>query len=356
MRKIADLIPRLQLRGAEIFAQHLEAALAGRYRTRLFPLEPGEGPRPSGLPELDVDRDVRGALRSRSLRRRVARFEPDLIVAHGGDPLRSAVRARLHRTAPVVSIRIAAVPPALRTPARMASLRRAYAHAAAFVAVGESLRHELVDVFGIAPERIHVIPNGRPVPPPVHESERTIVRSSLGLAPGEALVTWVGAFVAEKNPMLAARLAGPVREAGGRLVMAGGGPLLAQVAGLGEPLVLTGPRSDAARIVAVSDLVVSTSRTEATPGALIEAMLAGVPVVACDVGDVRSLVGEGGLVVPPNDAEELRAAVLTLLGDAARRVELGRRGARAAAPYEIGTIAARYDALYRTLMDGDRTP
>lgn len=86
---------------------------------------------------------------------------------------------------------------------------------------------------------------------------------------------------------------------------------------------LKGP--DKLQALAAADIYVFPSHVEGFPNALLEAMAAGLPVVATDVGAVRELVtdGENGLIVPPQQPEALAVALARLIGDAALRQRLG---------------------------------
>ena len=360
--RVADIVPRLQLRGAEIFAQHLEVALRDRFESRLLPLYAGGDERLAWTgdePQVDVAPGVTdgpGRLwRSRSsLRARAAAFGPQVVVAHGGDPLRHAVLAGLHRRAPLVYIRVAAVTPDLRTPARSRSLRYAYGRVDAFVAVSGSLRDELVEVFDVAPERIRVIRNGRLGAPALDPARRAAIRSELGAAPGQVLVVWVGRFVSEKDPVAAVRLAGRL-PAAAHLAIVGTGPLDAEVrraAGdAGSSLTLAGERVDAPTLIAAADLLVSTSRTEGAPGVFVEALLAGVPVVAHDMGGVRDVVTDDmGALVPPADEDALAAAVAELAADPERRERAAVAAREAGARLRIEPVADAYAALFGELL------
>ena len=361
--RLADIVPRVQLRGAEIFAQHLEVALRDRFVPRLLPLYAGGGGLRAWIgdePPVDVAPGVAAGpgrlLRSRgSLRARIAAHEPDLIVAHGGDPLRHAVLAGAHRWAPLVYIRVAALTPDLRTPARSRSLRHAYDRVAAFVAVSGSLRDELTDVFGVPSERIRVIRNGRLAPPPVHEERRAEIRAELGAATGQALVVWAGRFVREKDPVAAVRLARRL-PAGVHLAIVGGGPLEREVrdAAASVPgLTLVGERVDAPTLIAAGDLLVSTSRTEGAPGVFVEALLAGVPVVAHDMGGVRDVIGPAtGALVAPGDEEGLAREVAAIATDPERRARAAAAAREAGVRFRIEPVADAYAELYLELISG----
>lgn len=361
--RIADIIPRLQLRGAEIFAQYLEVALRNRYESALFPLfGAGEGPTVADhlriVPGSPSHASRIGALRAvRALRRNVGTFRPDIVVAHGGDPLRAATLARLHREAsPIVYLRVSSVPPHQRTGRRGRSLRAAYSHVAAFVAVSDSLRDELESSFAVPASKIRVIPNGRPKPSELSPDSCATLRAEAGARPGQILVAWSGRLVTEKDPLAAVALADRLRShtPAIRLVMIGDGPLAGEVKGAAKGLdnvTFAGERSDAAALIGACDMLLSTSETEGAPGVMIEALLAGVPVVAPDVGGVAETVtSDAGVLTTSRDADALADAVAMLVGDESLRRELSVGALAAGERFDIRLIADEFDALYSELL------
>jgi glycosyltransferase involved in cell wall biosynthesis len=109
-------------------------------------------------------------------------------------------------------------------------------------------------------------------------------------------------------------------------------------------VVVLGSRTDADRIIAASDLLLSTSRIEGAPGVMVEAGLAGVPVAAFDVGEVSSIVrrDETGVLVPAGDMEGLADAVSRLLADAPLRERMSESAREACRPFALRTVAVRY--------------
>jgi glycosyltransferase involved in cell wall biosynthesis len=95
--------------------------------------------------------------------------------------------------------------------------------------------------------------------------------------------------------------------------------------------------------------VLGSGRTEGTPTALVEAMSAGLPVVATDVGGVGALLTHerNGLLVPPGDPSALAAALAHLRDDAALRRRLARAGKKTAAQLTWQALAPHLDALVR---------
>jgi glycosyltransferase involved in cell wall biosynthesis len=101
--------------------------------------------------------------------------------------------------------------------------------------------------------------------------------------------------------------------------------------GLDSAVRLLGPRVDVEQLLAASDLFVCPSVWDEALGFVnLEAMAAGLPVVATRMGGIPEAVrdGETGLLVPPRDAAALAAAVKSLLDDPGRREAMGRAGRR----------------------------
>jgi glycosyltransferase involved in cell wall biosynthesis len=114
-----------------------------------------------------------------------------------------------------------------------------------------------------------------------------------------------------------------------------------------------GWRADLDRLYADLDVVVLTSRNEGSPVALIEAMAAGVPVVATAVGGVADVVEDGtsGILAAMDDDAGIAAGVLAVLADRDRAKDMGRHGrARVAATYSADRLVADIERLYTTLL------
>jgi glycosyltransferase involved in cell wall biosynthesis len=142
----------------------------------------------------------------------------------------------------------------------------------------------------------HLLRNA--VAPNASALDRAASRAALALPADAVLVGWVGRLSFEKGPDLfveALALTGP--EVHGVLV--GDGPMreqmlaLAAQRGIAHRLHCTGMRPQASRYLAAFDMLVLTSRTEGTPMVLLEAMWAGVPIVATAVGGVPDVLRAG---------------------------------------------------------------
>lgn len=121
--------------------------------------------------------------------------------------------------------------------------------------------------------------------------------------------------------------------------------------GIASKVRLCGRRSDIAAVNAAFDIAAVSSRGEAFPNAIGEAMACGVPCVTTDVGDAREIVGSAGVVVPPSEPEALCAGWRQILdlGDAGRNVlgESARR--RILQFYSLAACMDAYRDLYHQI-------
>jgi glycosyltransferase involved in cell wall biosynthesis len=120
-----------------------------------------------------------------------------------------------------------------------------------------------------------------------------------------------------------------------------------------EHIALLGERSDVAEQLAQSDVFVLASRSEGMPLSVLEAMAAGLPVVASSVGGVPELVvaGETGLLVPPGDIDALADALRAILTNVGLRRAMGNAGrARAQHLFDLSGFRAAHVRLYRETL------
>jgi len=140
---------------------------------------------------------------------------------------------------------------------------------------------------------------------------------------------------------------------------AGDGPLepavrkLVQQLGLDNRVRLLGFRRDVSELIASSQVFVLSSRSEAFPYSVLEAMRAALPVVATDVGGIREAVvpEETGLLSPPGDPDALQANLRRLMNDAEARRRLGEAGRRRyLSQFTFDKMQANTFALYREVL------
>jgi glycosyltransferase involved in cell wall biosynthesis len=197
------------------------------------------------------------------------------------------------------------------------------------------------------------------------DAARTVVIPNavdVGRAPAAALagdpplILSVGRLKAPKDFATLVRALALVR-APFAATVAGDGPERAELAALarrlGVRVELAGERDDVPRLLAGADVFVLASRSEGLPLSILEAMAAGLPVVASAVGGVPELVEAGvtGLLVPPGEDAALADALEHLLADAELRRRLGAAGrARAAERFDLPRFHAEHLELYRALL------
>lgn len=183
-------------------------------------------------------------------------------------------------------------------------------------------------------------------------------RRQLGLQGSDVAIGYVGRFHDDKDPHNLLRAAALLWQRGHavRLVMVGrhmvdGNPVLAnwiRELGLNERVLLLGERCDVPACLGAMDVFCLPSRTEGFPNVLGEAMGVGIACVATDVGDVRTVLGDCGLVVPREDANALADALEQVLGwtpaEHAAHVDAGRR--RVEDHYSIEATCRKFEQAY----------
>jgi len=221
--------------------------------------------------------------------------------------------------------------------------RRLSAH----VAVGDRLARLVEEFAGLPGDAIRTIYN--PVP---DVTDGVAHRSTAG-----PVVGYVGRLDGLKGLDVLIRAMPRLPDA--TVVLVGDGPArhelaaLAEELGVGNRLVLTGWTATPRAHLKTFDIFAIPSRLEGYPIAIVEAMLAGLPVVGTRVGGIPEAVTEGktGLIVEPDDISELEAAIAWLLDDPDRATEMGRRGrAFAVERHRPEVIAQRYASLYAEIL------
>jgi glycosyltransferase involved in cell wall biosynthesis len=206
--------------------------------------------------------------------------------------------------------------------------------------------------YGVPENKIMFIPNGKEVPPPITKAARTAARAKLGFNETDVLLGCVARLYKFKGHEFLLRAMPTILKAepNAKLVLVGDGEMRGQLEALTKELdiadkvVFLGERSngmsrsterehvrrnsgdkDVAEALRAFDIFVFPSLREGMPGALMEAMAAGLPVVATDIDGNRELVRHGidGLLVPPHDFKELALSVIELLLDKKRAQKFG---------------------------------
>jgi glycosyltransferase involved in cell wall biosynthesis len=227
----------------------------------------------------------------------------------------------------------------IRRVSRRLLARRLQAH----FAVGERAARLVEEIVGLAYGSVGSIPNGVPV-------ER--VEASPAREPG-TVVGSLGRLTVQKRYDLLVRALPALSNT--KLVLVGDGPergaleTLASELGVAGRLTITGWVTEARSHLRGFDVFALPSGWEGMPLGILEAMHAGLPVLATDVGSVAEAVTDGdtGYLVPPGDLDVIRERLAHLLADAALRVRMGARGRLVALERFTDTVmAARYEAIY----------
>ena len=220
------------------------------------------------------------------------------------------------------------------------------------IAVSNAARDALVNA-GVPAERIAIIPTGVIMPPLLTQQQRADARRAWNLQPDDFAVGHLGAFTHEKGQDVGTEAARLVAERlpGLRMILAGEGPLRAS---LPQPanVVMPGHIGDPSILLAALDLFIMPSRSEGWGLAALEAMAAGVPVIASNTGGLPEMIdpGETGWLIPPGDPSALAEAICTA---ASRREGLARMGALArtrAQRFSIEETARKTEEFYLRVL------
>jgi glycosyltransferase involved in cell wall biosynthesis len=227
----------------------------------------------------------------------------------------------------------------------------------AFVCVSGEDRRRMIEVEGIDPEKIRLVPNA--IPAPAAAGDRN-VRRELGIESGEPVVGTVCVLRPQKALDVLLRSAALLRREFPRIrvLVIGDGPERRRLESMRAALdlegtvELLGQRSDVPDLIAALDVAVSSSDYEGTPLAVMEYMAAGLPIVATRVGGVPELIDSGvhGLLVEPREPERLAASIAELLRDRVAAQEMGERARdRQRREFDLDVAVERLAALYEEL-------
>lgn len=225
-----------------------------------------------------------------------------------------------------------------------------------YVAVSEEVARRMTMCFGIPPEKLRVIHNGvDPGPfggPPdarlrttlTGDRHRPLVLTLARLAPQKGLDTLLAAARLVPEAVFAVAGDGPER-----------GALEAQAAtlGLADRMRFLDHRRDVAALLDACDVFALPSLFEGLPLAVLEAMAAGKPVVASNIGGTDEAVLDGvtGLLVPPSDARALARAIREVLGDPSLARRLGAAGrSRVHAEFSARRMVSAVEATYDEVL------
>ena len=210
---------------------------------------------------------------------------------------------------------------------------------------------------GVCPERIDVIFNGIDASSPLPKDRAVL--EPFGIRPEEKVISILARFAPEKGLEFLCDAISLVKQRTGvpfRVLIMGDGELFGQIRdrvsqlGLADTVILTGFRTDTAKLLAASDLYLnSSSCNEAMSFAILEALAASLPVIATDVGGNSDLVHLGGTcgeIIPFGDAEGYAEAIVRLLEDDGLREACSRTALHKAT--SVFDLHQLLDAVYQT--------
>jgi glycosyltransferase involved in cell wall biosynthesis len=220
--------------------------------------------------------------------------------------------------------------------------------------------------FGFSSRKQRVIYNGFEVEKVRPSAEQGIVaRERYGIPQNCVLVAHVARWhpMKDHHSFLAAAAACAADEEHCHFLLVG-----RNVAANATPLIAHLPEQSRARfhiydevadpleVMQAADMLVLSSNSEGFPNVLGEAMMTSTACITTNVGECPRVVGDAGLVVPASDPRALRDAMITVIRDPALTRSMGIEGRkRVQQLYDIKTIVGQYDAVYRQLLDTDRT-
>jgi glycosyltransferase involved in cell wall biosynthesis len=295
-------------------------------------------------------------------RKDLRRIKPDLVITYNWGALEWAIANRIGPRLPHIHMEDGYGPDeAAQRFRRRVWLRRfgIGRSTRAVIVPSHNLERIAIQEWKLARKKVVYVPNGVEIDrftAFVAQPDRAFVKK-----PGELIAGTCAALRPEKNLARLIRAFAACGARGARLVICGDGPERAALEkaavanGVADRVVFTGYLARPELALAGFDVFAMSSATEQMPYALLEAMAAGLPVVATDVGDIKSIVSEANrpFIVPVIDEAALTGALRHLLGNAALRAKLGGDNkARAKAEFSLDKMVATYEALFSGAVSG----
>lgn len=234
-------------------------------------------------------------------------------------------------------------------------------HTAKIIAVSHPVGNDVLHHDHIDKQRLVVIPNGIDLSPMHHMLDSGTAKERLGLSANDPIIGCIGRLEPQKGHHFLLEALSLLRKERGdspHLIIVGEGSQRHRICdiiaseNLQDRVHLLGSRRDIPEILAAFDIFVLPSLWEGLPLALLEAMAAGVPVIASAVGGIGEVLnhGEYGIALPPGDVHALYSAIAGLLDTPEKRVNLGQRGAkRVVQNYSAASMVHQLEEIYSTV-------
>ncbi len=228
------------------------------------------------------------------------------------------------------------------------------------IAVGEQVRDELLDVKIGTYDKFVVIRPGLEL---AEMPSRKAAHELFHIPEDEFVVTWIGRMVPVKAPNRIIEIAQECqrRNLKVRLVLAGEGPLSGELKKLSEhlklPITYLGWQSEIERVLSISDVVILTSENEGTPVVLIQAQMAGIPVITTDVGSASEVMihKRTGFCLKYS-ATEFADTIENLAENSLMRSSFGAAGKiNALEKFSLDRLVSDHEKLYKDLISQSKS-
>lgn len=251
--------------------------------------------------------------------------------------------------------------PVLHTQRVQSWNRKALFHHGDFMTtVSESLRHHMVDYYGVAPERVKAIVNAV-VPQKPDVALLASLKQKYGRRSGELFVLCVGRFHEQKGHgylIEALGLLDSHERQRVKVFLAGDGPLEGLLQqkiaekNLQENFIFAGYCQDIATWLEFCDFLILPSLWEGLPRVVLEAFSMGRPAIATEIPGTTDVLiqDQNGLLVPPRNAEALTKALRYMLNHPEALAQMQKAAAVSAKQYSFEAMVKHYHELYQKLV------
>jgi glycosyltransferase involved in cell wall biosynthesis len=235
-----------------------------------------------------------------------------------------------------------------------------------FISNSEAGRQSRIDREKFPPEKIITIHNGVDIPPEFTEKGRISARESFGLHSSQFVVSVIANFRKMKGHYDIIKASRHLRDISDLLfVFAGDGPLKNEIMAAVEKddwlkrhVLFPGIIDNPQHLLQASDVFLLPSLWEGCPASVLEAMAAGIPVVASSVGGIPELIDnkETGILIPPGSPEEITQALHILYKDDKLRKRLSVNArSHAIEHFSLDKMVEKIETVFQTLLDKNLT-
>jgi glycosyltransferase involved in cell wall biosynthesis len=212
----------------------------------------------------------------------------------------------------------------------------------------------------VSPQKIVYIPDGKEIKDYGSRLGKKEAKNRIGLDENDFVIGTVSRMDSVKNHEAIIRVLPEIliERKNAKFVIVGDAPkvsayrkklanLVAEL-GLEKNIIFTGYRNDVADVLAAFDIFVHPSFSEGAPGSVLEAMCAGLPIIASDVGGTKHLLkGDCGVLIPPNDLQKLSDALRDFMKNQKLRKEYGERAKkRIEKEFSHGAMLRHYEKFF----------